>query len=304
MATYRNMRYGRRRRRPAYGRRTTRRRVATRRRYSRSSVSARSRTRIRIPGYIQPDYTLVKMKDRNVFNTVGGTVPEVAGQVSVIDFIIHGSDLFNAFALIPSAYKTKPSGFNQWMSFYNNFVVHKSGISITPLGVKLPQGRSQMSLPYLLTITPVSVSTLTSATVSFEEQPYAKSRTYNGLLPFNSVGSVTPPTPGNVGQQSLISVYNSIMTKKIMGVKDISDDDTYRGSRDESPNDMFYWQVTIESLIPWDGESNVANYTLPQFIIQARMYYRAQLLDRTPIPDSGPDPAGDDDDDDEEGDDE
>ena len=289
MATYRNMRYGWRRRRPAYGRRTTRRRGATRRRYSRSSVQARRRTRIRIPGYIQPDYTLVRLKDRNVFNTVGGTVPEEAGQVSVIDFIIHGSDLYNAFALIPGAYKSKPSGFNQWMSFYNNFVVHKSGISITPLGTITPSGQTPRSLPYLLTVTPVSISTLTSATVSFEEQPYAKSRTYNGGLPFNSVGAISSPSPANVGQQSLVSVYNSVMTKKIMGVKDISDDDTYRGSRDGSPADMFYWQVTIESLIPWDGTSPVANYTLPQYIIQVRMYYKAQLLDRTPIPDSGQD---------------
>lgn len=277
------------RRRPRYGRRKTR-RVTTRRPYTRRYRTKRSR--VRIPGYIQPDYTLVKLKDRNVFNTVGGTVPEVAGQVSVIDFIIHGSDLYNAFALIPGAYKSKPSGFNQWMSFYNNFVVHRSGISITPLGTITPSGQTPRSLPYLLTVTPVSISTLTSATVSFEEQPYAKSRTYNGGLPFSSVGTQSSPSPANVGQQSLVSVYNSIMTKKIMGVKDISDDDTYRGSRDESPNDMFYWQVTIESLIPWDGESPVTNYTLPQYIIQARMYYKAQLLDRTPIPDSGQDNAG------------
>lgn len=286
MAIYRRRRtYGR----PALGRRrrAVRSRRATRP-YRRSAPMRTRRTRVRIPGYVQPDYTLVRMKDRNVFTTSAGTVPTVAGHTSSIDFQIHGSDIFDAFALIPSALSTQPTGFNQWMTFYNRFLVHRSGIQVTPIAIK-PTDSAPTQLPFMIIITPVTINTLTSSNVSFEEQPYSRAKTYSGGQAFVS-GVSAPSSVSSPGQQRLVSVSNSIMTKKIAGVKDLSDDDNYKGSATASPNDMFYWQVSIVSLVPWDGVSPVANYTLDPYIIQARMFYSVQLLDRNTIPDSGVDP--------------
>lgn len=279
-----------RRRAPAYKRRTPRRRAPARRQYRRSSVRRTSRTRVRVPGFIQPDYTLVKLKDRNTFTTDTGSIPMKAGHVSTISFTVHGSDLFDAFALVSSALTTKPTGFNEWMAFYKYFLVNQSGIQVTPVAIV---GNTPNQLPYTMTVTPVTVNSLTTTNISFEEQPYSRTKTFSGSATLQSSGTVINNMSGN---QRMQSVSNSAMTKKIMGVKDITDLIIYRGAKLYSPPDMFYWHVTIASLIPWDGVVTKSLVTLPALIMQVRMFYKVQLLDRNTVPDSGEDPESEDED--------
>lgn len=277
------------RRRSGFRKRTASRRFTrktnrvARRSFGRPRYNKYKRSRVRIPNRIMPDYTLVKMKDSVTYITGLGTVPAAVGDVSTINFTISANDLYEAFDLLGTPYdESQPTGFDQWMTFYNSFIVHKSSIRVTPIFWNQVGQDTAAVLPFQITITPVTVASLTSASIDFDEQPYAKYRVFNAPL---YQRSATDPVIADTGSQSPPSVFNSMMTKKMLGMKDLSDYSGVRGSDTASPGDQYYWNIEIKSLIPAAAASAVA-YTLSSMGLKIDLYSKVQLLDRNTIPES------------------
>ena len=191
------------------------------------------RTKVRIPSRVIPDYTLVKLKLSSTIELPAGTTPAI-GTYSYSFFQALGNDLFDPLL---SLSVDQPNGFDQWMSFYRNFIVHKSSIKVTPIywntDAVLDGGPV---MPFQLIIVPMSGTPLTPTplTTDYSELPYAKARIYSGALPTSN--GTTPSLTNSPGQQSLIPLTNSMMTKKILGYKDLSDVSEVRGSSTASPN--------------------------------------------------------------------
>lgn len=276
------------RRRSGYRKRTASRRFTrktnrvARRSFGRPRYSKFRRTKVKIPNRIMPDYTLVKMKDSITYITSVGNTPGAVGDFSTINFNIAGNDLFDAFDSLGTPYDdSQPTGFDQWMGFYNNFIVHKSSISVTPLFWNTTEFPAAGNPPYQITITPVTVSGLVSANIDFDEQPYAKYRIFNQLL---ALRSGTGYALQQTGQQSPPKVYNSMMTKKMLGVKDLSDYADVRGTSSSSPVDLWYWNIEIKSLVP--APTTTIASAIQQMGVRIDISYKAQLLDRNTIPES------------------
>lgn len=250
-------------------------------RFNRRSNKYRN-TRVRIPNRIMPDYTLVRLKDSITYITPVGTTPTAVGELSTINFNIAGNDLFDAFDSLGTPYDdSQPTGFDQWMAFYNNFIVHKSSIAITPLFWNTTVFPAAGNPPYQITITPVTVSGLTSSNIDFDEQPYAKYRIYNQLLALRSSSGYALQ---QTGQQSPPKVFNSMMTKKMLGVKDLSDYSDVRGTSTTSPVDLWYWNVEIKSLVP--APTTTIASAIQQMGVRIDISYKVQLMDRNTIPES------------------
>lgn len=278
------------RRRSGFRKRTASRRFTrksnrvARRSFGRPRNNKFRRTKVRIPNRIMPDYTLVKMKDSILYITGPGDTPGAVGAQSTINFNIAGNDLFEAFDTLGAPYDdSQPTGFDQWMAFYNNFIVHKSSISIEPMFWDTSDGATTGQPPYQITITPVTVQGLTSATIDFDEQPYCKYRIYNSALALRSPGGPSG-SAFTTGQQSPPRVFNSMMTKKVLGVKDLSDYSGVRGTSSASPSELWYWNVEIKSLMP--AAAATSAYALTSMGLKIDINYKVQLLDRNTIPES------------------
>lgn len=235
------------------------------------------RTKVSIPNRIISDLTFVKLKDSLVYITPQGTTPLV-DEVSYINFYVSGSDIYDwALSLGPPYNDTQPTGFNEWMQFYGRFIVHKSSIRVTPLFWNNTSGGT--TPPFQITVTPVTVTTLSSATLQFDEQPYARFKINNAVLPLRSAttGSITA---ANTGSQQPMFVYNSMMTKKMLGVKDLVDEPDVQGTVNNSPDTQFYWNIEIKSLAP-AGASTIP-FMMPMGL-KIDTYYKVQFLDRLNI---------------------
>lgn len=287
------MPYGRRASRKVYRRRFFR----GRKTYGTKSYMGRKvykkkyrQTRVKIPTRIMPDYTLVRMKDSITYLTTTGTSAG-ANYSSRINFTISGSDIYAPFDLLGTPYdKYQPTGFSQWMAFYNNFLVHKSSIRITPIyWHHTGAAGTTAAQPFQITITPVTVDTLTaSSQVEFDEQPYAKYKIYNGIL--LETGSGATGNPVSTGSQTPPYVYNSMMTKKMLGYKDLSDVPAVKGTSTTSPGTQFYWNVEIRSMVPNFAPNASNTLPLPQLGVRIDIYYKVQLSDRNAIPDLDEEP--------------
>jgi len=257
------------------------------------------RTKVRLPTRIMPDYTLVKMKDTRLLILDQGDLPS-DGTYSSTNEYISGSDIYNCWRDAVGDAPGQPTGFDQWAAFYKNFIVHKSSIRVTPLYWILNSSGTQRQQPFQITVTPVDVSaTGLSFDVSFDEQPYSKFRMYNAPMSFATDTNITAT---QTGTQTIGSVYNSMMTKKILGYKDLSDVSDVYGVMDpgatvvagNSPAEQFYWNIEVKSLILSPGGDPVPEaFRLPSMVLKVDMYYKVQLLNRRTIIDSGNDQEDD-----------
>lgn len=251
------------------------------------------RTKVKLPTRMMPDYTLVKLKDSRVIILDPGQIPQ-PGNYSVTNTYISGSDIYNGFfgasGVSPSS---QPTGFDQWAAFYRNFIVHKSSVRVTPLYF-LDDGGDETPQPFQLTVTPVDVNNITTFATSFDEQPYSKFRIYNGVLP---TASATTVQIFNTGNQTMRGVYNSMMTKKILGYKDLVDVGEVQGVMDtgalvdpnSSPSEMFYWNIEVKSLVLAPPGAPVPDYAIRGIAVKVDIYYKVQLLNRKTVIDSGDD---------------
>lgn len=255
--------------------------------YSASNVNSRynrkySRTKVKIPTRVLPDYTLVKMKVSSIFETAAGSTPGV-GTYSSIFFTAYGNDIFDPFNSFSVA---QPNGFDQWMAFYKNFIVHKSSIKVTPMYWNtdaIVDGGPVM--PFQLIITPFNGTNSfpSITTTDYAEFPYTKTKLYSGALPLSN--GTLPSLTNSPGQQAMVGLTNSMMTKKILGYKDLSDVDSVRGTLTSSPSEMFSYVCVIKSMVPGAG-ATLTNYRLSPIGVRVDMYFKCQLLNRNLVPDS------------------
>lgn len=251
------------------------------------------RTKVRMPTRIMPDYTLVKLKDTRIVILDPGNNP-TDGTYSVTNIFISGNDIYNAWQIIVGETPAQPTGFDQWAAFYQNFIVHKSSVRVTPLyWISTPD--EDQPAPFQLTVTPVDTNNVVTFTTSFDEQPYSKFKMYNGVLVnTNTTGA---GAIANTGTQNFQSVYNSMMTKKILGYKDLSDVSEVRGDMDVAtsvnttapPAEQFYWNIEVKSLLLTPPANTSPTYTLSGMALKVDIYYKVQLLNRKAIIDSGND---------------
>lgn len=254
------------------------------------------RTKVRLPTRIMPDYTLVKLKDTRIISLDFGNNP-TDGTYSVSNTYISGSDIYNAWQIPVGEQPTQPTGFDQWAGFYGNFIVHKSSVRVTPLYWTVNTiGGGQQTQAFQLTVTPVDATNLSTFSTSFDEQPYSRFKMYNGLLQSVTSAGVLN-VPQNTGTQNFQSVINSMMTKKILGYKDLSDVPDVQGLMEvtptvvaaNSPGTQFYWNIEAKSLVLAPAGSTTSNYILPSLSLKVDIYYKVQLLNRRSILDSGND---------------
>lgn len=258
--------------------------------YSASSVNSRynrkyNRTKVKIPTRVLPDYTLVKLKATTTLATAAGTTPAI-GTYSYVQFQLNGNDIFDPF----NAFTVdQPNGFDQWMAFYANFIVHKSSIRVTPLYWDTdPVVDGGPILPFQLTIVPMQTQTgpiPNPLTTEYSELPYSKSRIYTGGLPISTGTTPSVQYSGNAGQVGFVSLTNSMMTKKILGYKDLSDVDGVRGTGSASPAERFAYVITVKSMMPGAG-ATLTNYRLSPLGLRVDMYFKCQLLNRLNVSDS------------------
>lgn len=277
------MPYGRKLRRN-YGRKVKRffrkGRSSARKSYTRSRKF--SRTKVRIPTRVLPDYTLVKMKASTNITTSAGTTPGV-GTYSYSNFQCCGNDIFDPFQTFSI---DQPNGFDQWMAFYKSFIVHKSSIKVTPIyWVTDPLSSGGPIMPFQLTIVPITGGSAypPPLTTAYSELPYSKSKIFTGTMPVSN-GTAPAPSP-NPGQLYMPGLVNSMMTKKILGYKDLSDVADVRGTATSSPLALFNYFVLIRSMVPGSG-ATLTNYRLSPIGFRVDMYFKCQLLDRLNVPDS------------------
>lgn len=265
-----------------YRRRTTvrrRTRYPARKRYVRKRT-LNHKTRVRIPNYIMPDYTLVKLKDRHTLTFSGFS--EVNGKLVASTFV-RGNDLFDAFIkLVPTAI-TRPTGFNQWMAMYDQFIVHQSGLKITPLAY---QSQAEPNVieqyPFRLVVVPFDQQAINTQTMDPTELAYSRSKVYSGssLPVVDSTGSVL--SIADSGNTTIRGVFNRMSTKKMLGYKDLADVQGVRGTLTSAPSQLWAWVVYVETLIPVDPAPQ--NYTM---VLEAQIYYKVQFLARNQgMPDS------------------
>ena len=257
-----------------------------------SKSRAYRRTKVRMPTRIMPDYTLVKLKDSRILILEPGNNP-TDGTYSVSNLYISGSDIYNAWQIPNLEPRAGPTGFDQWAAFYANFIVHKSSVRVTPL--HWITSATDSPAPFQLTVTPVDANGIATFETSFDEQPYSKFRMYNGVL---SVASSTAlNSPQNTGTQNFQSVINSMMTKKILGYKDLSDVPEVQGQMSTSanvnggisPDTQFYWNIEAKSLVLRPPASTSTSFVLSSIAVKVDIYYKVQLLNRRSLPDSGND---------------
>lgn len=250
------------------------------------------RTKVRLPTRVMPDYTLVKMKDSRVIILEAGNNP-TDGTYSVSNSFISGNDIYNAWQFPNGDERAGPTGFDQWAAFYNNFIVHKSSVKVTPLYWITTTGDAPA--PFQLTVTPVDADNIVTFSTSFDEQPYSRFKMYNGVLTTSTdtaLGAVA-----NSGTQNYQSVINSMMTKKILGYKDLVDIPAVQGvmipqtnvNPGNSPDQNFYWNIEAKSLVLRPPASTSTTFVLSSMAVKVDIYYKVQLINRRALVDSGND---------------
>lgn len=284
------VRYGSKYRKRRYGSKRSTRRYGSKRYRSKSRYGSKKypakarRTTLKVDRLLR-DTTLVKFHDYNTFVTVEPSLPSGGAPTSYVNFYLSASDLYYAFG--PYAPNSRPTGFNEWMAFYNNFLVHESFIKITPICYYQPNEATvaDYSGSFELTVLPVTVNTLTTATVTFSEQPYAKTKIFNGMPTISSTGTYTL----SATQNYLGSITNCVKNKKMLGYGRLSDVPALFGTSTSSPAEQVYWMVEIRANPFWLSTSSVpaADLQMPPIMLRVDLWSKAQLRDRKLIPDSG-----------------
>lgn len=166
--------------------------------------------------------------------------------------IIRGNDLYDPLS---NSGTNQPTGFDQWCSqtgLYNQFVVH---------GCKIRYEFINLSATAALDISvyPVMESNATVTTISGPNQPY-----------------VTNALCGTGNGQNKVVIKKFMKTKKMIGIRDLSDFEGIRGRYNGSPASPVNYI--------WNWASDVApvgsDISSPSYIVKRELTYYVQFLTR------------------------
>lgn len=277
-----------RRRRPSYRKRSYK-RPLYKRRYKRRVRP----TSLTIPNRglsICPDTLFCKLRVTDVIDLAGGSIPAAAGEPSIIRAYLNVGDLTNPLGTFST---DQPCGVEEWGQFYNQYVIHKSSILVTPITITQNVDGTptdNYALPYQITVTPIVDPTVTALNPQYpmDEQPYARNRQFNNPASIINSQATFNIYNAQFGNNTKQSVFNSMMTKKIRGIKDLTDDVDSRGviPAPTSAAFAYYWCIEVKSLIPWDGVSSVTGYVLSDFAVRVTEIFNVQFLNRIAVEDT------------------
>lgn len=236
----------------------------------------------RVRNAIMADTLFAPMRAISTITTGVGSTPTVAIPYSKIQLFLPGNDVTDPFGSFGT---DSPVGMAQYANFYRNNIVHSSGLQVTPLVVNslTTDPVTNSALPYQITVVPMT-STATSL-IPMDEQPYARTKQFNVGDQSTGVGiSTYTGLSAQAGNDFKASVYNSMMTKKMLGYNNLSDEKTTwstitTGSL-SSPSAPWYWCIEIKSLIPWDGVTVTSSVTLGIFQLRLQSIMKTQFLNR------------------------
>lgn len=228
-----------------------------------------------------PDYALVKLKSRAVINLPAFSL---SGNRLTASTIIRGNDLYDTYVRNAPP-RNQPTGFDQWMAMYDQFLVHQSALKVTPINFTTDDsgGVSEM-FPFRLVVIPIDGTTINLSTSDPLEMAYVKSKVYNGSsFPTTDSTSNLIVTVPDSGSTLVRGVFNRMSTKKMTGYKDLADVEQLRGTSTASPTKGWGWLVYIESLNTY---SSALTYS-QTMLIECMFYAKTQFFSRnSQIPDS------------------
>lgn len=236
----------------------------------------------RVRNAIMADTLFAPLRVIQTILTSVGSTPSAAGQYSKIQLFLAGNDITDPFLAFGA---DTPVGMAQYANFYRNNIVHSSSLQVTPLVINslTTNPVTNSALPYQITVVPMT-STAT-ALIPMDEQPYARTKQFNVGDQSTGVGLDTyTGLSAQAGNDFKASVYNVMMTKKMLGYKNLADEKTTwstvtTGSL-SSPSAPWYWCIEIKSLIPWDGTTVTASVTLGKFQLRVQERFKTQFLNR------------------------
>lgn len=240
------------------------------------------RTRVRIPNYIAPDYALVKLKDRTTLTLSGFSLTN--GRLTAYASL-RGNDMRNLLGLanpLPNDVP-RPTGFDEWMSLYREFIVHQSAVKVTPIAYQT-SGEDEVTqhLPFRVVVVPFQggAGLITTGGADPTELAYSRSKVYNGnsLPVVDASGAIV--SNADAGNTTIRGVFSRMSTKKILGYKDLSDVQEVRGSISNSPDvrGQWGWAIYVETLIPTTLDPN--DYSM---VLEVQIYYKSQFIGRQQI---------------------
>ena len=72
-----------------------------------------------------------------------------------------------------------------------------------------------------------------------------------------------------------------MMTKKMLGIKNLTDYGDVQGTAAASPSEVFYWNIEVRSLIQRPaGSASGAGYQLAKLDLKIDIFYKCHFLDR------------------------
>ena len=246
-------RYGRRRfaRKPkrTYRKRNSRFRSRFSRR--RGITSMRSRTTV------APDTAYTKLKMYDLSYRTAPMAPEIVLADNYNSGrIIRANDIYDPKYVSGAI---QPTGFDQWCTqtgLYNQFIVH---------GCKIRYEFVNLSSTSALNISvyPVLESNTQITGISGPNQPY-----------------VTNALCGSGSGQNKVVIKKFMKTKKMFGIKDLSDNANVRGSFSGGPTSNYVWN--------WASDVSLAgsDTASPQYIVKRELTYYVQFLTRPTVVDS------------------
>jgi len=279
-----------------YSRKRTPRRKRTFRKSYRKSGRRTSRYRktvTKIRGNIFADTTLVNLNAKDTLNLGYGSTPGI-GQYSQIDVYITPMVVGQPFGGFSTDY---PTGVTTYGQFYENAIVHSSFVKIFPIAVTvdataLTIPSTNPNLPYQITIYPVQVDGLSpppTFVLEPDEQPYQKTKLFNGSsMQVGTTDDAIVSYSLQEGNNVKSYVSNSMMTKKMLGYKDLADVTEVRcplagGQSIVDTLPQWIWGINVTSLLPLPAGATPADYTLGDFSVRCESWQKCQLVDRKQI---------------------
>lgn len=163
--------------------------------------------RVRAPGVVCPDRTMVKLKYLDITNQIVGSI---GSNVGALQYVAN------------DAHTLAPVGFTEMAALYRYYRVRGTAIRV--------MGTNMETFPVLAFVTPINTSY--SITLAHGQQLYQNAFTRSKVL-------------APKGGQDRFFIKSFISTRKIVGTKAVQFDDSYAALTTSTPNNVWYYYVYV-----------------------------------------------------------
>lgn len=217
----------------------------------------RRQTSMRSRSTIAPDIAFTKLKFTYIFRKAGTDIIPSPSATLATNYsnnrLVRGNDIYDPQS---TSGITSATGFKQWCAgdgLYQEFCVHASKIKVECVNNTPDQSLS-------VSLYPIMESNATITAIDGNEQAYARTA---------FVGT----SSGN----NKVILKNFMKTKKMIGCKDLSDDNLNYGQYNASPNPANIWCWALDTVYSSGSTSVITNSTLD---FKVDVTYYVQFLQR------------------------